>query len=54
MASALAPSHERPRREQRGCGTKRRNLSAFVTTKTDENAMAPAARIGERRMPKAG
>jgi hypothetical protein len=31
-----------------------RSLNAFVTTVTDENAIAPAARMGLRRMPRNG
>src|SRR4030043_16153 len=35
-------------------GLNLRSLSAFETTVTDESAMAPAAKIGLRRMPKNG
>jgi hypothetical protein len=35
-------------------GLNLRSLNAFETTVTDENAIAPAAKIGLRRMPKNG
>jgi len=49
-----APETDSPARSSGKSGVKCRSRSAFVTTKTEENAMAPAASIGDRRMPKAG
>ena len=49
-----APETDLPARSSGKSGVKWRSRSAFVTTKTEENAMAPAASIGDRRMPKAG